>query len=90
MKTVSLFTWTMVFHFITRAWSNPGTYPSSFETSNIPFLSSVHGRERRYQRDISKRDLQSAVKYGMKEEASAKLPQIPQQERNASNTHMLM
>ncbi len=71
MKTMSLFTCTMAFHFITRSWSNPGTYPSSFETSNIPFLSSVHGRERRYQRDISKRDLQSAVQNGKKEEASA-------------------
>ena len=36
-------------------------------TSEIPFISSEHGRERRSQRDISIRDLQSAVKYGIKE-----------------------
>ena len=36
-------------------------------TQDIPFVSSIHGRERRTQRDISKRDLQSAVKYGIKE-----------------------
>jgi hypothetical protein len=36
-------------------------------TSEIVFNSSLHGRERREQRDISKRDLQSAVRYGKKE-----------------------
>ena len=36
-------------------------------TLDIPFISSLHGRDRRSQRDISKRDLQAAVKYGMKE-----------------------
>ena len=36
-------------------------------TVDIPFVSSVHGRERRSQRDIMKRDLQAAVKYGQKE-----------------------
>jgi len=33
-------------------------------TSQIPFISSTHGAERRNQRNISKRDLQAAVKYG--------------------------
>eukprot|EP01038_Epipyxis_sp_PR26KG_P011609 gene11609-15547_t len=37
------------------------------KTEAIPFNSSTHGRERRTQRDISKKDLQAAVKYGTKE-----------------------
>ena len=36
-------------------------------TSEISFISSVHGRERRSERDITVRDLQAAVKYGVKE-----------------------
>lgn len=36
-------------------------------TSLIAVNSSTHGRERRNQRDITKRDLQAAVKYGKKE-----------------------
>lgn len=36
-------------------------------TSDIAFISSTHGRLRRYQRGISKRDLQSAIKYGTAE-----------------------
>lgn len=36
-------------------------------TQDIPLISSTHGRERRSQRDISKRDLKAAVKYGTKE-----------------------
>ena len=38
------------------------------KTSTIPCISSLHGQERRLQRDICKRDLQAAVKYGEKEE----------------------
>ena len=33
-------------------------------TSQVPFFSSVHGAERRTQRNITKRDLQAAIKYG--------------------------
>lgn len=33
-------------------------------TREVPFISSVHGAERRTQRNISKRDLKAAVKYG--------------------------
>lgn len=40
---------------------------SSLHTSEIPLNSSLHGAQRRSQRDILKRDLQSAVKYGIKE-----------------------
>ena len=36
-------------------------------TNQIPIVSSIHGRERREQRDITKRDLQAAIKYGTKE-----------------------
>jgi len=35
-------------------------------TSEMPFISSDHGRQRRNERDITKRDLQAAVKYGIK------------------------
>ena len=38
-------------------------------TSAAVVLSSTHGRERRKQRNISKRDLEAAVKYGKKEPA---------------------
>lgn len=38
-------------------------------TSAVQCLSSVHGRERRAERAISKRDLRAAVKYGKKESA---------------------
>lgn len=34
------------------------------QTSCIEFISSVHGEQRRRERDISKRDLQTALKYG--------------------------
>ena len=37
------------------------------KTEEMPFTSSLHGRQRRSQRDITKRDLQAAVKYGVKE-----------------------
>lgn len=36
-------------------------------TSCIDFISSLHGRQRRAEREISVRDLQTAVKYGVKE-----------------------
>lgn len=36
-------------------------------TCDVPFFSSLHGRERRSLRDIDKLDLQAAVKYGIKE-----------------------
>ena len=36
-------------------------------TSCVEFISSLHGRQRRLERDISVRDLQTAVKYGIKE-----------------------
>jgi hypothetical protein len=35
-------------------------------TSEIPLVSSLHGQQLRLQRDICKRDLQTAVKYGIK------------------------
>jgi|AntAceMinimDraft_1070359.scaffolds.fasta_scaffold19652_2 hypothetical protein len=37
------------------------------DTSLITVLSSLHGRQRREERDISKHDLQAAVKYGVQE-----------------------
>jgi hypothetical protein len=40
-------------------------------TSEIPLVSSLHGKERRSQRDISKRDLQAAIKYGKREKAAS-------------------
>ncbi len=36
------------------------------QTKNITLLSGVHGRERRAERQISKHDLQAAIKYGTK------------------------
>ncbi|CAN0444011.1 unnamed protein product [Ascophyllum nodosum] len=36
-------------------------------TSEIPFFSSLHGRNRRTLREIDRRDLQAAVKHGVKE-----------------------
>ncbi len=36
-------------------------------TSSVSILSSPHGRQRRLERNIAKRDLQAAVKYGSKE-----------------------
>ena len=36
-------------------------------TSAVTVLSSVHGRQRRQERDISKKDLQAAIRYGKKE-----------------------
>ena len=36
-------------------------------TAEVPFTSSLHGRQRRSEREISVRDLQAAVKYGVKE-----------------------
>ncbi len=36
-------------------------------TSSVTVLSSPHGRQRRHERNISKRDLQAAVKYGRRE-----------------------
>ena len=44
------------------------SYKHEMKTHEIPFISSTHGRERRDQREIEKIDLQSAVKYGVKEE----------------------
>jgi hypothetical protein len=38
-------------------------------TSLVTVLSSAHGRQRRAEREIHKRDLQAAVKYGVKESA---------------------
>lgn len=38
-------------------------------TSEVAFEPSLHGTQRRAQRDIAKRDLQAAVKYGIKERA---------------------
>jgi len=38
-------------------------------TSLVTVLSSAHGRQRREERDITKLDLQAAVKYGTKEPA---------------------
>ena len=38
-------------------------------TSCVDFISSIHGEQRRIERLISKRDLQAAVKYGLREEA---------------------
>ncbi|CAM9961370.1 unnamed protein product [Ectocarpus sp. 6 AP-2014] len=39
-------------------------------TSDMPFFSSLHGRERRALRGIARIDLQSAVKYGEKQQAA--------------------
>ena len=39
-------------------------------TSDVPFLSSVHGRQRREERDIDQHDLRAAVLHGKKEDAS--------------------
>jgi hypothetical protein len=43
-------------------WTNPDA-----QTSCVEFISSVHGTQRRKEREVSKRDLQAAVKHGIKE-----------------------
>ena len=40
---------------------------SDLRTSSIELISSTHGRQRRLERDISKKDLQAAIKYGLVE-----------------------
>ena len=40
--------------------------PNELRTSSIQLISSLHGRQRRLERDISIKDLQTAVKYGVK------------------------
>ena len=35
-------------------------------TSSIELISSLHSRQRKLERDIGKRDLQAAIKYGVK------------------------
>ena len=42
-------------------------HPSSILTSAITVLSSAHGRKRRAERQIGKRDLKAAVKHGTRE-----------------------
>ena len=34
-------------------------------TSSIEIISSLHGKQRRIERDINKKDLQAAIKYGL-------------------------
>ena len=49
-------------------WDAPATASATVAvvpTSDVVVLSSVHGRRRRAERDIDKRDLQAAVKYGV-------------------------
>jgi hypothetical protein len=46
-----------------------GDEPSSSRMSLVTVLSSAHGRQRRSERLINKRNLQAAVKYGVKEDA---------------------
>ncbi|KAG2493615.1 hypothetical protein HYH03_008132 [Edaphochlamys debaryana] len=46
-----------------------GGYPG-LDTSAITVVSHAHGRSRRAERDISKRDLQTAIKYGTRERAN--------------------
>ena len=53
-------------------------------TDEIPIISSLHGRTRRSQRDITKRDLQAAVKYGTKEKG---FPHPQTRERRWKYTH---
>lgn len=47
----------------TSAEAGPASIP---RTSDVPFFSSLHGRERRALRGIDRRDLQAAVKHGKK------------------------
>ena len=43
--------------------------PTSFTEDHLDtILSSVHGRQRRMERDIAKQDLQAAVAFGIKEQ----------------------
>eukprot|EP00899_Mesostigma_viride_P022201 jgi/Mesvir1/3165/Mv16331-RA.4 len=46
-----------------------GKPQTTLETHNIPLISHVHSRQRRQEREISKAQLQAAVKYGTKEPA---------------------
>jgi hypothetical protein len=47
----------------------PGTPAESLSTSAISLISHTHGRERRQERSIQRRELQEAIKYGRKEQA---------------------
>jgi hypothetical protein len=44
----------------------------SLETSCVDFISSTHGEQRRRERNIDKKDLQAAIKYGTKERSLCK------------------
>lgn len=59
-------------HYIFRqrvAMDEPSATVEVPRTSDIPFFSSLHGRQRRAQRGIDRRDLQAAVKHGKRERA---------------------
>mmetsp|Transcript_15147 Transcript_15147/g.37130 ORF Transcript_15147/g.37130 Transcript_15147/m.37130 type:complete len:372 (-) Transcript_15147:7-1122(-) len=43
---------------------------TSIKTDNIPLVSHVHGRQRRAERNIQRKELQAAIKYGQKETAN--------------------
>lgn len=49
----------------------PSTGAAGPPTSDIPFFSSLHGRRRRIERGIDRRDLKAAVKHGKKQRAKA-------------------
>lgn len=69
-----------VYAYIVHTVSSTGPSPGAMEepssassaipaTSEIPFFSSLHGRQRRAERDIDVRDLKAAVKHGVKHPA---------------------
>ena len=62
-------TFTHFFSTIQEAYFNQRTnrYLSMLPTIQVPIISSVHGRKRRLEREITKEELQAAVKYGKKE-----------------------
>jgi hypothetical protein len=49
------------------------TYPGDVPTSAITFLETENGRLRRKQRGIDKKDLQTAKKYGLRQETRPRL-----------------
>ncbi|CAM9853923.1 unnamed protein product [Pylaiella littoralis] len=49
--------------------AEPSTAAAGPPTSDIPFFSSLHGARRRVERGIDRRDLQAAVKHGLKQQA---------------------
>ncbi len=64
----------LLFHMAGMSCNEPrsrsSAFPADLSTSALSLISHAHGRQRREERGIDKRQLQEAVKYGRKERAN--------------------